>query len=325
MEKQTSTYFSSSVLQQAADLYGLEATNFRLIRENSNLIFDGGDRILRLTHSSLRGTDDIRSELDWILFLNERQLPVVQIVNSLKGLHFERVVVEKTYFTVVCFVKIKGNVANGDLWGKTVFTNLGKLVGQLHRVTKEYQAAAGMKTVHWDEIVEAKIVPYLPKDHRMLAAKYQAITKKIQEIPKREDNYGLVHYDIHYGNFLVDEQQAVILFDFEMACHSWYINDIAIVLYYALIHPLPEGFDKPTFVRFFLRSFMKGYQEENTLDTTEFQYLRLLLEYRDFLIYGYLHKVWDIANLSVSQKRYLEKLGNSIEEGYGFVDDGFMS
>jgi len=55
--------------------------------------------------------------------------------------------------------------------------------------------------------------------------------------PKSKENYGLIHYDIHRGNFLlVGSEKKLILFDFEMTCKSWYINDVSAVLYYACSH-----------------------------------------------------------------------------------------
>ncbi|MFT7589844.1 MAG: Ser/Thr protein kinase RdoA (MazF antagonist) [Limisphaerales bacterium] len=87
--------------------------------------------------------------------------------------------------------------------------------------------------MHWDEIPEHHHGNLLPEDNRQLFELYQKTISQINSQPKSDANYGLVHYDIHQGNYLLDEANHLILFDFEMTCKTWFINDIATVLYYA--------------------------------------------------------------------------------------------
>lgn len=82
----------------------------------------------------------------------------------------------------------------------------------------------------------------------------------------------------------------MILFDFENSCRGHYINDIAVVIYYARMNKLSG--DDEGFARFFLEAFRRGYEAENHLPEEEIQSIPWLLLNRGLIVYAYLLKIW---------------------------------
>jgi len=137
--------------------------------------------------------------------------------------------------------------------------------------------------------------------------------KRFSSYEVNDENYGIVHYDIHQGNyFLRGENEELILFDFEMTCTSWYINDIAIILYYILISVEPK--DHKALTQLFLESFFLGYRRERDIDESDKSKISSFLMYRDLLVYGYTFRMWKTeADMNEGARDFRIKLESSID------------
>jgi len=122
----------------------------------------------------------------------------------------------------------------------------------------------------------------------------------------------LIHYDIHHGNYLVEESGKIVLFDFEMMCQSWYVHEIATILYYALF--IPSMRQEQGKSEWFLQYFMEGYLQENQLAQEELEKIPKYLLYRDLLVYAYLCKIWKEEDITASNRAYRERISDSIDE-----------
>lgn len=306
------SFHSESLIQVACSPYAIDPGIAKLIRWNSNLIYDCGDRILRLTHFSIRSKSDIQAELDWVRYLSRAGLEVVKIIESNRGMLFEEITStdRENPFIVVCFEKIEGRKITREKWNGQHFQKLGRLAGTLHRVGNLYQEPPHLLYKNWDEIVEHRFCQYLPDDERVLTKLHSQLVRGIRNIPKGQDNYGMIHYDIHIGNYLLDKKDTIVLFDFEMCCNSWYINDIAAILYYALHFPATRK--KGDFESEFMYHFWQGYEKEYHLRAIEKSYFPILLLYRDLMVYGYLFKIWANQELTSNQANYKAMIAQSI-------------
>jgi len=123
-------FYNPLILKEACSEYGINPETAKLIRGNANLIYDCGDKILRLTH--------IASELDWLSFLKEKDLPVVEILPSLKKELIVQIENNENYFSCVCFNKIQGERISEEDWNTSHFEKLGRITGLLHREGQKY-------------------------------------------------------------------------------------------------------------------------------------------------------------------------------------------
>ena len=73
------------ILKEACEQYNIAPKKATLIRAYSNLIYDCGDSILRLTHPQDRNAEEVKLELDWVQYLHENDVDVATylIVGSL--------------------------------------------------------------------------------------------------------------------------------------------------------------------------------------------------------------------------------------------------
>ena len=304
----------TSILKTICECFAIAPGNAQLIRSYKNLVFDCGDKILRLTKSQIRTEHDIEVELDWLQYLGKNGLSVVTIVPSKKGNSWEKVFQKEKdrYFIAVCFEKINGVKISKATWNKNHFQKLGVLVGQLHKIGNGYITKPNLNYKHWDEIMEQENRSYLPQDDRALPLLYDQLFSEFQSYEINKFNYGLVHYDIHPGNYLLVEEGKIVLFDFEMSCKSWYLNEAAIVLYYACQIQNPNNLEE--FETTFLKHFWNGYEKEYQIDEYEKNRIPKFTLFRDLFVFGYSKKIWKGRPLTEKEKLYQSRMEETIRQ-----------
>lgn len=301
--------YRDEMLKQACFKFNVGFEQATLIRSNKNLVYDCGDKILRISPSAIRSKSEIEVEINWLIFLLENKLPVVEPVRSGAENYIEVIDNPDAYATAVCFDKIVGERITKPYWNDRHFRNLGKLTGALHRFGKQYRQNAPCQ--EWDNINEFKCWKYLPEDERALPELHQKLVGLIRQLPGTKDNYGLIHYDIHHGNYLLTRDNTQLqLFDFEMTCQSWYINDVSTVLYYA--HQFPKETGDDAFEAVFMKHFREGYEEEHHIDEDEYVWIPVFLLYRDLMVYGVLSGIWKEKVLTSQETAYLQMIQESI-------------
>ncbi|MFK7971682.1 MAG: phosphotransferase enzyme family protein [Bacteroidia bacterium] len=304
-------YDRPAILKEACDAFQLNYEQATLIRSYSNLVYDCGDYILRLTHPQERQEDEVKAEVDWMQFLVTKKLPVARCKLSIHDRLTEQVSAGDEQLTAVCLDKIIGTKISNEQWDNAHFHNLGFLVGKMHAASKQYPSARLHK--HWNETPKSYVIPLLPADDRKLPELFQTLSETIQDFPASGINYGVVHYDLHHGNYLMSEDDGdPYFFDFEMACQNWYMNDVATVLYYALMHAHTR--DEVDFEERFMLHFCKGYQSHNWLDSSELNWVPTFLLYRDLLVFGYLHRIWDVSKIDGLDKDFFDRISSSIDK-----------
>lgn len=279
-----------------------------LIRHNTNLIYDCGDFIARLTPNGVRAREEVLRELHWMSFVGSHSRDVVQVLGDSETdtRQFE---FAGEHFTITLLEKIEGEPIGEDEWGASHFERLGNLMGFLHRIGQEYCAPVGMELTEWNRTPEACLADGVPDDERGLPELNQRVFDYMAAMDRRSATYGPIHYDIHPGNYLITPEGRMVLFDFENSCRGHYINDSAVCLYYAKLHKFSKA--DANFDFEFLSSFWRGYETEYTVPSDEFVHIPWLLLNRSLLVYGYLIKIWP-GEKTAEQKTYMSRVEQSI-------------
>jgi Ser/Thr protein kinase RdoA (MazF antagonist) len=120
----------------------------------------------------------------------------------------------------------------------------------------------------------------------------------------------------------IDEHGTITLFDFDDCNYSWYINDIAIVLFYKAM-----GADHTTeHAQEFMTHFLTGYRRENYLDPLWLKEIPYFLKLREIDLYAIIHRSFDVHNLDDPWvARYMEGRRQLIEDGVPYLDFDFES
>ncbi len=102
--------------------------------------------------------------------------------------------------------------------------------------------------------------------------------------------------------------------------YSWFVEDIALVLFYAVM-----GQEDPAgFIANFLSGFLPGYFPEYDFDPKWFLEIPLLLKQREIDLYAVIHRSFDVENLDGPWYLwYLDGRKDRLEKGIPYLTFNF--
>ncbi len=111
------------------------------------------------------------------------------------------------------------------------------------------------------------------------------------------DRYGMVHGDLHHGNFLA-EGSSITIIDFDGARENWFAAEIATALFNCLPMPREKIAKRREFALSFLGRLLEGYSEEFTGMRSMIEDMPEFLFLNELQAYGYRYKYWSGEELS---------------------------
>ena len=327
MEREIELQFSNEVLFEAAKRFGMSSESLKLLGDFENYVYEGKidnvDYILRLTHSSHRSTNMVLGELEWISYLAENGVRVSKPLHSAFGRLAEEIPVGTDYFVASLFEKAKGRLLRNNSLEPTreVITEWGRAIGKMHRVTKHFEPSdEKFKRPQWFEDDLMCFEKHLPKKDEHIVTIGYSLLEYTKNLPQSKDNYGLIHTDVHSGNFFIDEGKITV-FDFDDSSYQWFASDIAIALYYTVWWKCADyqQEDKDIYAKQFLKDFLNGYNEENSLEKWWLNEIPFFLKLRDITLYTVFHKKFG-PNTPERYERLLAGIRARIEQEVPIVN-----
>ncbi|EJR46572.1 phosphotransferase enzyme family protein [Bacillus paramycoides] len=310
MEIAVERVFTNEILVRAARVFHVTVEE-KPLGDFENYIFHAKDRndedyVLRLTHSSHRSKKEVEAELDFLRYVAEHGAKAAGPYYSIFQNLVEEIGAEDgTSFYASLFVYAKGEQVKGDespYWGDTFFEAWGKAIGQLHRLTMNYPKTDDRDT--WEEDESAIVNELEDKKVKEIAT---VLMNEIKALPIEKETFGLMHGDIHPGNFHYDGKELTI-FDFDDAAYNYFIHDLAMVLYYSVLFTPWTVEEKTEFARKQLEVLRKGYEYEHRLADSWYESLPLFLRLRDIGLYGTLQKKFKGKDMSDNFRELSEQL-----------------
>ena len=263
--------FDEAVLKKAALRFETGVENLNELKAFENFVYEykknNEKYILRITHSYHRSPEEVIGEIQWINYLYVNGASVSKVVKSLYENYVEIIEMKDgTNFIIVSFRKAKGKPAHEIGLTNNHIKNWGKLIGKLHRLTKDYSPENTVyKRREWydedffkfDNEMTKRIDPGVVK-------KSEKIINMVKKLPADKDSYGLIHTDAHTGNFFIDDEELT-LFDFDDSAYKHFISDIAVALFYYIEFSAKKE-DRKEITKKFLGTFLEGYYSEYNLD-----------------------------------------------------------
>lgn len=295
-------FVRDEILENAVRHFSSRNTQVSFVGGYQNYVYeykqDDKHFILRLTPSTNRSENLVQSELEWVSFLANKGVSVSQPILSKNSRLTEVVYLSEGYFTCAVFEKACGRRVEYPecLQDNTLYERLGRLTGKLHALSKEYQPQERSGRRHdWSNNWFLQNIELIPKTQVGVRASYSRLKKMICSLPKDERSYGLIHGDINVGNFRVNDLGEVTLFDFDEAQYSWFVEDIAIQLYYLVyVYGGNDGVRlREEQARRFMNHFMKGYSLEHSLDEYWLKQIPIFLRLRELIVYIGSFRNWD--------------------------------
>jgi Ser/Thr protein kinase RdoA (MazF antagonist) len=328
MEERIKKRFSPKILDQTLDLYDIDPDRIRALDGFESFIYefdnDDGQGILRISHSIRRSHELILGELDWIHYLFANGASVAKPLHSINNNLVETINDQAGgSFLAAAFERADGGPFQGEEWPASLLFEYGKLLGLIHKLSRDYLPTdPAWKRPVWDDPIMLEVEVFIPKNEQQIRDRYKELCQYLNDLPKDVDSYGLIHQDAHRGNFFVDEKGKITLFDFDDCVYSWFINDIALVLFYAVM-----GQDDPDrFTRQFLTEFLPGYFSQNELDPCWFKEIPYFMKLREIDLYAVIHRSFDVENLDDPWcSWYMDGRKEKLESGIPYLDFDFHS
>lgn len=299
MEERIKERYTEVILGQALAAYGIDKDTVTALDGFESFIYEfqrpAGPGILRVSHSIRRTLDMIRAELDWIDHLHRGGVGVSKPLRSVQDNWVEALPDGSGgYFLASAFEKARGEPHRGPDWPDGLLWEYGHQVGQMHSHATTYQPSdPAWKRPDWNDPIHHDVQIFIPERDVKIRQLYRDTVQQISGLPVEKDAYGLIHQDAHRGNFFVDQAGKITFFDFDDSSYSWFVEDIALVLFYAVM-----GQEDPVaFTKGFLKGFLPGYFSAYPLDDKWFREIPLFMKMRELDLYAVIHRSFDVENL----------------------------
>jgi amicoumacin kinase len=327
MEKSVEILFTEDLLKRFLNSFGLQP-EVKKLGDFENYVFEvylgDGPVILRITHSSHRNLDEIRAELDWMNYLHNQKVNCPTVYKSINNQIIEALqAADGSFFYACLYSKVPGYSVKirSEEFNEQLFYAWGKAIGQIHCVTKNYKPSKGTKLrPSWEDEELLDIEIYVPYEKEIIKNS-NLLINELTLLPKNKDNFGLIHSDIHSGNFFYDGK-SVHVFDFDDCSYHWFASDIAIPLYYSILYGYHSASERgrEQFAKKFLTNFIKGYEQHSSLPERWMEQLPLFFMLRDITLFSVLHKKIPIEERDEGLNKMMEALKMRITKKEPIVD-----
>lgn len=193
--------------------------------------------VLRISFRSDRSEAQILAEVDFVRYLFEHGASVSPPVVSHNHKLVERLSISGRDLFAVLFRKAPGIRLpdNGYRYREGVpideyFTNYGKTLGMLHRLSKSYTVPVnGTRRPDWIQTMRDEWIPsYLPAEKAALRRVLLELCGQALSLPQNRETYGLLHADFGDGNFTIDYANGdITVFDFDDCAYGPFLYDLA--------------------------------------------------------------------------------------------------
>ena len=318
----------SLVLEKAKLLYNVKLVREIIMGNSGNRIFEveRGETayILRSSAYSIDRKEHTGFELKWMDYLSDTMTGIVRPQKSIKNNLYEVIEAEGKEYILCLFEKAPGKIVetdNPNEFNEKLFYNLGALMGEMHRLTRDYEDNVRKPAFEWTGAVNAWRCEHVILDERV-RHRLKKYYKELHSLPINKDNYGIIHYDIHTDNFFVDNGN-IKLFDFEACQFNWYAADLASAIFFMVLKgagPLQHKGEKERteFAETYLVSYLKGYLETNTVDAYWIKKIDLFMKYQMGDEYLYAQSYWP-DELAYLRDWYLDWHKERIHNGLPYV------
>lgn len=313
---------------EGAARFGVSSKELTFLGGFQNFIYsyDRNDMkfILRFTASTHRTGEELAAEIEWIRYLSENGLAVSDSISSMNGNDFERIRGTHIDFYVTSFRYAPGRKIGYPecLGNPLLYEQCGRLTGRLHELSKRYKQKVNRRTWEYNEyLLQAQ--KYIPAEHLPILLALDDLKRHLSSLRVTTDNFGLIHGDINVGNFMVDESGEITLFDFDECQYSWYVEDIAIQLYYLLyVFGEDSKVERKAQYELFMKHFERGYTEDGRqMPEGWMDQLGLFLRLREIIVVVGMHRSWDLSQPDDWTRDFLRDSRMRIIHGVSLIDE----
>jgi Ser/Thr protein kinase RdoA (MazF antagonist) len=303
--------------------YPLQIESLCFLGHSDNLTFRVEDRhgelfLLRIHYPVIAYYDGVRqqpdriaSELAWLEALADVGGFHVQrpVHNSQGGLLTQVEVAEGQSLPCTLLTWLEGaHFSPAGSSAEALVEQFGVLSARLHQFSSRWTPPPGFARPSYDfshfKRIFARLLRganlgiFSEEAYRTLRATTQAILSEIEQLPGDPDHWGMIHADLHVGNFLVQDGE-IIPIDFSFCGFGHYLFDLSICLAGGLKADL-----RPAFLR--------GYRSQRSLPESDLRPVEAYALAGRFSYYAY--QVDNPTERSWLQRRIPEVVENDCKK-----------
>jgi len=242
----------AEIVQQALSAYDLDDQPRTFIQHSENVTYkveqpNHGASLLRLhlpVQPSLDAPDTdartVNSEMLWLQALNrEVQLPVPLPLKNNHGEFVTQIKEANQVINCTLLQWLEGQAYEHEFETEDTAAQIGVLIGKLHLHTSRWRVPAGFRRPVRDRAYFEKSLVTLQlaaeqgfiryQDFKTLETSIQILTDMLRALTKTRQTNGLLHGDLHRGNFIIDNGR-IKLIDFSLCAIGNYMFDLGIGL-----------------------------------------------------------------------------------------------
>lgn len=296
-------------------LFRLSSAAITPLKERNRCVYNirshGREYILKVFDAADRSQDEIQGEIDFARICLQSGIHTYKPLHSIHDVALETLVLADgspvyafAYEKVIGYEVPESADAYQQFTPRMLF-DWGQLTGRLHTLSDQLTIRGqSLNRPHWQAVNDLDYGRYIPISDHAIQTVFREITEQVQAFERTSSNYGLIHGDLHYGNFLITDTGLAVL-DLDSSVYHHYAADIAITLYSLLPYPRYRQAERSAFAKTFFQHFLEGYATARSLPSDELDKIPHLMRLEDMANYIALYRHWDMDHLSKRQKRIL--------------------
>lgn len=271
--------------------------------------------------TNYKSFDEQAEEVRYTEFLRNEGVGTSPAIPSRNGNVVETLSLPDKDVLTVLYEAAPGKHLPMSQWDADVLKELGRQIGRLHLASKKFEQTHPTEHIDdWYASGEYDFLAHIPEEERAIRAIAEDVHTTIKNIPRTDENYGLLHGDIWLENTVVDDDGNMTFIDFQDCEKHFYIFDLAVPIYSAIEYTYTGGGNMVDFGREITRAILEGYEEENELSQEMVEKLPLFMKLKELFEYSLMHMYWDKEKLTEDQMRIMNHFRMRIEREHSFLD-----
>ena len=264
-------------VQQVMTKYGIECD----IKQIYSTAWNIGDEFVLKKYVNF---EELKRNVEVLSILYSEQIPVPKIIATPNN---EKYLKDKENYWLLT-TKLKGcNIVNVNKCNEQWFFKMGEIIARLHLAFDECEG----KIKCWNNSLLGEMESWIRKniyeyDKKIIDKnEFEDIIKELRLVDK-DLSYGIIHRDVHLGNFLFYNNEFSGYVDFDLSQKNIRIFDLCYFMLGLLLEDEENKVDEKQWFQY-LKNLVKGYASVIPISTIERESIPLVMECIELLFVAY--------------------------------------
>lgn len=259
-----------------------------------------------------RSSSDILYELDLLLHLNHKEVPVSTPLVRKDGTFLRVLQAPEGPRPVVLFTYASGDPITPPKQHPALSRLYGCAVAEIHTAASDFVSPHSRFQLDLAFLLDTSLQTIQPvlaqraNDWNYLLHLADTLKERITSLPAQSLDYGVCHGDAQGGNAHLSKEKRLTFFDFDVCGQGWRAYDLAVFYWGAALGKSRLGWNDEQ-VEQVWRAYLEGYLERRSLSNIDLQAIPLFVAVRHFWFLGLNTANWDYWGWSAVDDRFFDR------------------